>query len=55
MAGRKFSDEYKREAVSLTPVPGATIQGVPRVFGAMFVGIDQRGNRGFPRGDPRER
>ncbi len=33
MSRRKYSDEYKQEAVELTRLPGATIQGVARDLG----------------------
>ena len=33
MARRKYSDEYKRETVALSELPGATITGVARDLG----------------------
>ncbi len=33
MSRRKYSDEYKQEAVELTRLPGATIQGVAKDLG----------------------
>ena len=33
MARRKYSDEYKKEAVALTELPGATITGVAKDLG----------------------
>jgi transposase-like protein len=33
MARRKYSDEYKREAVALTELPGSTITGVAKDLG----------------------
>jgi transposase len=33
MARRKYSDEYKKEAVALTKLPGATITGVAKDLG----------------------
>lgn len=55
MARRKYSDEYKHEAVALTRVPGATIQGVAADLGinAHMLGrwrkaIEQHGEKAFP-------
>jgi transposase-like protein len=33
MARRKYSDEYKKEAVAMTELPGATITGVAKDLG----------------------
>jgi transposase len=33
MTRRKYSDEYKREAVALTRVPGTTVQAVAKDLG----------------------
>jgi transposase len=55
MARRKYSDEYKQEAVALTRVPGATIQAVAADLGinAHMLGkwrkaIEQHGDKAFP-------
>jgi transposase len=55
MARRKYSDEYKQEAVALTRLPGATIQAVAADLGinAHMLGkwrkaIEQHGDKAFP-------
>lgn len=55
MARRKYSDEYKREAVALTRVPGATIQAVAADLGinAHMLGrwrklLEEHGDKAFP-------
>ena len=55
MARRKFSDEYKREAVAMTRLPGATVQQVAMDLGinANMLGrwrkaIEQHGGSAFP-------
>ncbi len=55
MARRKYSDEYKREAVALTRVSGATIQGVAKDLGinAHMLGrwrklLEEHGGKAFP-------
>ncbi|MEX2124424.1 MAG: transposase [Woeseia sp.] len=55
MARRKYSDEYKREAVELTRLPGATIQQVARDLGinSHMLGrwrkvIEQHAKKAFP-------
>ena len=55
MARRKYSDEYKREAVALTQIPGATITGVARDLGinGHMLGrwrklLEEHGEKAFP-------
>jgi transposase len=55
MARRKYSDEYKREAVAMTRLPGATVQQVARELGinANMLGrwrrvVRQHGEKAFP-------
>ena len=55
MARRKYTDEYKREAVELTRAPGATIQQVARDLGinAHMLGrwrkaMEHHGDQAFP-------
>lgn len=55
MARQKYSEEYKREAVALTRVAGATIQGVARDLGinAHMLGrwrkqLEDHGEKAFP-------
>ena len=55
MARRRYSDEYKQEAVALTRVPGATNQVVAADLGinAHMLGkwrkaIEQHGKKAFP-------
>jgi transposase len=55
MARRRYSDEYKPEAVALTRVHGATIQAVAANLGinAHLLGkwrkaIEQHGKKAFP-------
>ena len=55
MARRKYSDEYKREAVELIRLPGATLQQIARDLGinANMLGrwrkdIEAHGDKAFP-------
>jgi len=55
MARRKYSEEYKQEAVALTKVPGATITGVARDLGinGHMLGrwrklLEEHGEKAFP-------
>ena len=55
MARRKYSDEYKQEAVALTMLPGATITAVAADLGinAHMLGkwrkaMEQHGEKAFP-------
>jgi len=55
MSRRKYSDEYKREAVALTRVPGATVTAVARdlginahMLGKWRTAIEKHGQEAFP-------
>ena len=55
MARRKYSDEYKQEAVALTRVPGATIQAVAadlginaHMLGKWRTALERHGEKAFP-------
>ena len=55
MARRKYSDEYKREAVEITGLPGATLQQVatdlginPNMLGRWRKAIERHGDEAFP-------
>jgi len=55
MARRRYSEEYKQEAVALTRLPGATIQGVARdlginghMLGRWRKALDEHGAKAFP-------
>ena len=55
MARQKYTEEYKREAVALTRLPGATIQGVAQDLGinAHMLGrwrklFREHGEKAFP-------
>ncbi len=55
MARRKYSDEYKRAAVALTRVPGATITAVAvdlginsHMLGKWRRAMEQQGEKAFP-------
>ncbi len=55
MARRKYSDEYKQEAVALTRVPGATITAVAadlginsHMLGKWRKAMEQHGEKAFP-------
>ena len=55
MARRKYSDEYKREAVEMSRFPGATLQQVaqdlginPNMLGRWRKFIEQHGDKAFP-------
>lgn len=55
MARRRYSEEYKQEAVAMTRVPGATIQGVARdlgvnshLLGRWRQALDKHGEKAFP-------
>jgi transposase len=55
MARRKYSDEYKKEAVALTELPGATITGVAKdlginghMLGKWRKALQQHGEKAFP-------
>jgi len=55
LARRKYSDEYKREAVAMTRLPRATLQQVsadlginPNMLGRWRKAIEQHGEQAFP-------
>ena len=55
MARRKYSEEYKQEAVALTKVPGATITAVAadlginaHMLGKLRKAMEQHGEKAFP-------
>ena len=55
MGRRRYSEEYKREAVAMTRLPGATLQQVARDLGlnANMLGrwrkaLEERGDHAFP-------
>jgi transposase len=62
MGRRKYSDEYKREAVALTREPGATQAQVardlgisPNMLGKWVREVRESGERAFPgKGQPRD-
>jgi transposase-like protein len=55
MTRRKYTEEYKREAVALTELPGATITGVAKdlglnghMLGRWRKQMEQHGKKAFP-------
>ena len=55
MARRKYSDEYKQEAVALTELPGATITAVAKnlginghMLGRWRKQLEEHGKKAFP-------
>jgi|TARA_Y100001933_G_C19008915_1_gene567874 transposase len=55
MSRRKYTDEYKREAVELTRLPGATVTAVARdlginahMLGKWRTAIEKHGQEAFP-------